>query len=158
MWLAHPGRARATRDGHADAFIPRRTSQGHIHDIREAGRSRTPSRGAFVAPRANLYDDHGKLVITHFAGPRWQAKDASTVLGARVDGVTVDPTAIPWLLLSTTSVGEHGGRLAHTTFIQRIATAGGLAPAAGDCTAATAGAVREVPCTADYTFWKATGH
>src|SRR5436189_254466 len=57
---------------------------------------------AFVAPRANLYNDHGKLIITHFAGPTWQGKDGSAVVGARVDGVTVDPTAIPWLLLSMT--------------------------------------------------------
>ena len=36
---------------------------------------------AFVAPRANLYNDHGKLIITHFAGPTWQAKDGSRVVG-----------------------------------------------------------------------------
>src|SRR4030095_14861957 len=55
----------------------------------------------FVAPRANLYDDHGKLIITHFAGPTWQATDGSSVVGqlARLP-VTADPTAIPWLLLS----------------------------------------------------------
>ena len=111
----------------------------------------------FVAPRANLYDDKGKLIITHFAGPTWQARNGSAVLGARVDGVTVDPTAIPWLLLSATPVADNGGRLAKTTFIQRIATTGGLAPAAGECTAATAGAIREVPYTADYTFWKKKG-
>ena len=29
----------------------------------------------FVAPRANLYGDNGKLIITHFGGPTWQAKD-----------------------------------------------------------------------------------
>ncbi len=113
----------------------------------------------FVAPRASLYGDNGKLVTTHFAGPTWQAKDGSKVIAARVDGVTVDPTAIPWLLLSatSTSVGADGDRLAHTTFIQRIATTGGLAPAASTCNAGTAGAVQEVPYTADYVFWKATG-
>jgi hypothetical protein len=109
-----------------------------------------------VAPRANLYD-HGRLVATHFAGPTWQAKDGSTVVGQRVKAVNVDPTAIDWLLLSavSTAPGPHGDRLASTTFIQRIATAGGLAPAAANCHAGTVGATAEVPYTADYVFWKA---
>jgi len=112
----------------------------------------------FVAPRANLYDDHGKLIITHFAGPTWQAKDGSRVVGQLVDFITVDPTAIPWVLLSaSTTPGPDGDRLVATTYVQRIATTGGLAPPAADCNAATAGAVAEVPYTADYYFWKRTG-
>ena len=112
----------------------------------------------FVAPRANLYDDHGKLIITHFAGPTWQAKDGSRVVGQLEDSVTVDPTAIPWLRLSaSTTPGPDGDRLVATTYVQRIATTGGLAPPAAECNAATAGAVAEVPYTADYYFWKRTG-
>jgi hypothetical protein len=112
---------------------------------------------AFVAPRANLYDDNGKLVVTHFAGPRWQAKDGSHVDGRVEDRVTVDPTAIPWLLLSAaaTTPGPDGDRLVTTTYIQRISTTGGLAPAAADCNADTAGTTEEVPYTADYYFWRA---
>lgn len=73
--------------------------------------------------------------------------------------VTVDPTAIPWLRLSaaSTAAGPDGDRLVDTTDIQRIATTGGLAPPAAQCTAATAGTVAEVPYTADYYFWKHTG-
>jgi hypothetical protein len=110
----------------------------------------------FVAPRANLYDDNGKLIITHFAGPTWQAKDGSKVVGGLAKAVTVDRTAIPWLRLSavSTAPGPDGDRLAHTTFIQRIATTGGVAPAAAECNAGTAGTVTEVPYTADYYFWK----
>jgi Protein of unknown function (DUF3455) len=112
----------------------------------------------FVAPRANLYDDHGKLIITHFAGPTWQAMDGSRVVGQLVDSVTVDPTAIPWVLLSaSTTAGPDGDRLVATTFVQRIATTGGLAPPAADCNATAAGTVAEVPYTADYYFWKKTG-
>src|SRR5512133_402709 len=113
----------------------------------------------FVAPRANLYNDHGKLIITHFAGPTWQAKDGSRVVGLAEKLVTVDPTAIPWVRLSaaSTAAGPDGDRLVATTFIQRIATTGGLAPPAADCNAATAGTVAEVPYTADYYFWKKTG-
>lgn len=115
----------------------------------------------FVAPRANLYDDHGKLIVTHFAGPTWQAKDGSKVVGQVVDGgrVTVDPTAIPWLLLAAVpTASSPGGKLGHTTFIQRIATTGGLAPAAATCNATTAGNVAEIAYTADYYLWKKHGH
>jgi len=113
----------------------------------------------FVAPRADLYGDNGKLIITHFAGPTWQAKDGGKVVGRRVDGVRVDATAIDWLLLSaaSTAAGPDGDRLVKTTFIQRINTTGGLAPAAADCNATTAGTVVEVPYTADYYFWKRRG-
>jgi hypothetical protein len=113
----------------------------------------------FVAPRANLFDDHGKLIITHFGGPTWQATDGSRVVGRLVDSVTVDPTAIPWLLLSaaSTAAGPDSDRLVATTYIQRVATTGGLAPPAAECNATTAGTVAEVPYTADYYFWKHTG-
>ena len=63
-----------------------------------------------------------------------------------MDKVTLDQTAIPWVLLSTTTTpGPDGDRLVDTTFIQRINTAGGLTPPAADCNAATAGTVVEVP-------------
>jgi hypothetical protein len=113
----------------------------------------------FVAPRANLYDDHGKLIITHFAGPTWQARDGSKVVGRTEKAVTVDATAIPWLRLSaaSTAPGPDGDRMVATTSIQRIATSGGLAPPAAECNPTTAGTVAEVPYTADYYFWKRTG-
>jgi Protein of unknown function (DUF3455) len=110
-----------------------------------------------AVPRANLYDDNGKLIISHFAGPSWQAADGSKAVGTVVDKVDVDRTAIPWVLLSaTTTPGPDGDRLVDTTFIQRLNTTGGLTPPAADCNAATAGKVVEVPYTADYVFWKKT--
>jgi len=115
----------------------------------------------FVAPRADLYNDRGQRIVTHFAGPTWQANDGSKVV-ARADGTaTPDPTAIPWLRLvkSSTAVGPFGGdQLVKTTFVQRLNTRGGLVPAASTCTAANAGTQAEVPYTADYFFWKAKGH
>ncbi len=109
------------------------------------------------APRADLYGDNGQLIATHFGGPSWQAKDGSKVVGRRIkDPITVDPTAIPWLLIEPTSgtAGADGDRLAGTTFIQRIKTTGGLAPAPSTCSADTAGYEVEEPYTADYVFWK----
>jgi hypothetical protein len=114
---------------------------------------------ALVAPRATLYDDGGKPIVAHFAGPTWQAQDGSRVVGLVDRRITVDAAAIPWLRLAaaSTSAGADGDRLAKTSFIQRIATTGGLAPAAAECNAATAGTTAEVPYTADYYFWKKTG-
>jgi hypothetical protein len=114
---------------------------------------------SLVAPRADLLDDSGKLVATHSGGPTWTARDGSYVKAQRAaDPVIVDMTAIPWLLLkrTTASAGPDGDRLAATTFIQRVATRGGLAPAAARCNLATAGTQEEVPYTADYYFWKST--
>jgi hypothetical protein len=109
------------------------------------------------APRANLYGDNGQLIATHSGGPSWLAKDGSKVVGRRIkDPITVEPTAIPWLLIEATSAtaGPDGDRLAGTTFIQRIATVGGLAPDPSTCNAESAGHEHESPYTADYVFWK----
>jgi hypothetical protein len=113
---------------------------------------------SFVAPRANLDDDNGKLIISHFGGPTWQAKDGSKVVGQAEASVTVDPTAIAWVRLAaaSTAASPDGDRLVDTTYIQRIATTGGLAPPSAECNPATAGTVAEVPYTADYYFWKKT--
>ncbi len=109
----------------------------------------------FVAPRAELYGDNGKLLSTHFGGPTWQASDGSTAVGTLVRPAPVDPTAIPWLLLSAKgAAGADGDRLAGTTFIQRIATTGGLIPPADECNAETVGSEKEIDYTADYYFWK----
>jgi hypothetical protein len=110
-----------------------------------------------AVPRADLFDDNGKLIIKHFAGPSWQAADGSKAVGTVVDKVTPDLSAIPWVLLSAkTTPGADGDRLVDTSFIQRLDTVGGLQPPAADCNAATAGTVVESPYTAEYVFWKHT--
>jgi hypothetical protein len=110
-----------------------------------------------ATPSAVLRDDHGRAIATHFGGLFWRATDGSTVVASRDGGVSVDPTAIAWLRLKAAPAtpGPDGDRLVGTTYIQRIATTGGLTPPAADCNATTAGTAREVPYTADYLFWKA---
>jgi hypothetical protein len=114
----------------------------------------------FVAPRADLFNDRGKLIVTHFGGPTWQSRDGSKVVGAVAESVTVDRKAIPWLLLSaaSTAPGREGDQLAHTTYIQRIATKDGLAPSAADCNKETLGSRFESAYTADYHFYKRSHH
>jgi hypothetical protein len=110
----------------------------------------------FVAPRADLTDNRGRVIIHHFGGPTWQADDGSKVVGSLVSSLTVSPTAVPWLLLSatTTPAPGGGGLLADATFVERLFTVGGAAPAAATCNAASVGATSEVPYTAEYVFWK----
>ncbi len=107
-----------------------------------------------VAPAAVLRDDSGRLIVWHYAGPSWRALDGSTVVGARVDGVPAPiPNAIPWLLLKATPTVP-GPTLGATTYLQRINTTGGVAPATG-CDAAHVGASTAVFYTADYYFYRA---
>jgi hypothetical protein len=104
----------------------------------------------FTAPEASLSGPGGAAVGKHYAGPTWEALDGSSVVGAKVAGATPDPSAIPWLLLRAASHGGTG-KLAGVTYIQRVATRGGLAPASG-CSVATIGAVARVAYSATYCF------
>jgi hypothetical protein len=113
----------------------------------------TGAAWVLTAPEATLYGRGGEVAGKHYAGPTWQASDGSSVVGARVAGASPDPTAIPWLLLRAAShagVGE----MTEVTYIQRVATTGGLAPAEG-CTPVSLGAVARVPYTASYCFGEA---
>ena len=104
------------------------------------------------APDAQLFDENGKAIGRHFAGPSWQLNDSSTVVGkvaARFD--PPDKDTIPWLLLT---VADHSGNglLNNVTHIQRLNTRGGKAPAAG-CDGSHVGDETRVPYTADYVFY-----
>src|SRR3954471_24600036 len=96
---------------------------------------------AFTGPEADLFDDAGGKLGTHFAGPTWQLADGSKVVGAVKEKSPAAGT-IPWLLLETKSAEGHG-KLTGVTFIQRLDTEGGQPPAEG-CDAGHAGEVRKV--------------
>ena len=112
-----------------------------------------------LAPRATLTGENGKPLGSHYGGPTWEALDGSTVVGLRETGVSVDPTAVDWLRLKAdrTTAGADGSRLTPTTYIQRINTVGGRPPAAGECDEDAVAEQREIPYSADYVFFKATG-
>jgi hypothetical protein len=103
----------------------------------------------FVAPEAELFDERGRSIGSHGAGPYWQGLDGSRVVGsvrARADAPV--PGAIPWLLLATRSTGSVGV-LSPVSFIQRLHTEGGVAPAGG-CDATSIGRQTRVGYRADY--------
>jgi hypothetical protein len=58
---------------------------------------------------------------------------------------------VPWLLLSATSTAGTGV-LTSVTYVQRVNTVGGKAPATG-CDSTHAGDNTSVNYTADYFFW-----
>ena len=104
----------------------------------------------FKAPEAELTDAQGRLFAKHYAGPTWEARDGSKIVG-KVLANEPAPKAgtIPWLLLSTDSSGS--GVLAGVHFAQRVNTSGGVGPT-GACP--TAGTERRVEYMADYIFYK----
>lgn len=105
----------------------------------------------FLRPDAVLYANRQArgVIGSHYAGPTWETNSGSYVIGTVLDRCTPDPTAIPWLLLGAVDTGGPGP-LARITYIQRVNTVGGTAPA----TPGTAlGEIARVPYTADYYFY-----
>jgi hypothetical protein len=103
-------------------------------------------------PRADLLDDQGQVIGKHYKGPVWEAADGSTVAGVVQQHANApDAKAVPWLLLKATS-HEKSGMFARVTYIQRVDTEGGLAPADG-CDKAHAGAEASADYQATYYFY-----
>lgn len=103
-------------------------------------------------PEAALLDTAGAEFGRHFAGPSWQAKDGSTVVGeAFVSGQSPTAGSIPWLVLRAKS-HTGSGIFASVEYVVRLQTEGGVAPAAG-CDQAHAGAESRVPYNAVYVLF-----
>lgn len=123
-------------------------------------------------PQATLFDDELDQVMTHYLSPNpqeaglaratWRhSRDTSTVWAMAVeistDAAFVAPGAIPWLKLQVVGAqyGPHqGDRLTATAFIQRVNTAGGVAPATGCAGSLDIGKRALVPYTTDYVFYR----
>jgi Protein of unknown function (DUF3455) len=106
------------------------------------------------APSAELFDEQGQVVGKHYAGPTWEMqKDHSSVVGAvSAKANAPQANAIPWLLLKAKShKGE--GILSSVSWVQRLETAGGKAPASG-CDLEHRDAEVQVPYTASYYFYR----
>ena len=119
--------------------------------IYECGAGKDGYQWLFKGPEAELFDRAGKRVGKHYGGPTWESNDGSKVVAALAARNDAPNGAIPWLLLSTKSVGGRG-YFSDVTSIQRISTHGGIAPA-GDC--AKTGMQARVEYSADYYFFHA---
>ena len=106
----------------------------------------------FEKPEAQLFDERGERIGTHYEGPTWEASDGSKVIGEVVQRAkSPRGDAVPWLLLKAKTT-EGGGRFGRVTYVQRLNTMGGSAPANG-CDKGHAGAVAGVGYQADYYFY-----
>jgi hypothetical protein len=104
------------------------------------------------APDARLYDAQGQIVGNHYAGPVWEYKEGSRIVGRIVNKIDIAPkSSISWLLVE--AIGHKGnGLLSDIKYINRINTHGGLPPLSG-CDANHLGSEKRVPYTADYIFY-----
>ena len=138
----------------------------------------TGMRWQFLGPQAALYvpfaNDLQQQVTTHFlsanpvengtARATWLGSFDSSAVWARAIANSSDPhyvasNSIPWLLLQAvgTQAGPTGGTmLSRTTYIQRLNTAGGIAPATGCTQVSEVGTLALVPYTTDYFFYRAS--
>jgi hypothetical protein len=106
----------------------------------------------FTGPQADLFDANGDKVLSHYAGPTWEARDGSKIVGTvKANEKGPDPDAISWLLLEAKAAGPVG-TMNNVKYVQRLQTSGGKAPADG-CKAETVGALKNVAYKAQYYFY-----
>jgi hypothetical protein len=134
--------------------------------------TRNGAAWSFYGPQATLFDTSNEQTMTHFLSPNpdengalratWQhSRDTSTVWAVAIASSTdpdfVAPGAIPWLLLRVqgSRVGPlYGDKISATVYIQRVNTAGGVAPSVGCKVASDVGKRVFVPYTTDYVFYQ----
>jgi len=108
---------------------------------------------AFVGPDAVLNNRSGMQVGTYVGPPAtWASLDGSKVTATQVAVAPAGAGNIPYQLVKANpAIGS--GAMVGVTYIQRVATSGGVAPVSS-CSAETVGAKQWVPYQADYIFWK----
>lgn len=108
----------------------------------------------FVGPDARLMDRKGTQIGRYFGPPAtWENKDGSKVTGAQLAVAPANAGSIP-LQLVKANPAMGAGAMQGVTYIQRVATQGGVAPAAV-CAASSLGQKQIVKYKADYIFWRA---
>jgi hypothetical protein len=108
----------------------------------------------FVGPDARLMNRSGRQVGKYYGPPAtWENMDGSKVTATQVAVAPAMAGSIPYQLVKANpAVGN--GMMNGTTYIQRVATRGGVAPAAA-CGPSNTGAKQMVQYQADYIFYRA---
>jgi hypothetical protein len=109
-----------------------------------------------IAPSATVYSkpNFTNATALHYKGPTWEfikgIFKGDKVVAAKWKGVTVNSSAIPWLILKVVdSLSSPSNKV---TYIQRICTNAGLPPAT-PASASNLGDVDSIPYTANYLFY-----
>jgi hypothetical protein len=120
----------------------------------DAGTVTEPYTWTLKQPDAKLYDDTNTPQGTHGLGPNWTSKDGSIITGTKLAGVNgpLGTTAIQWLKLQVATHAGATGVFTDVTYVQRLNTANGVAPATG-CDAAHINMDTSSAYTADYYFY-----
>lgn len=124
------------------------------YECREKANMAGSFEWVFVGPKAALNDRSGKTVGSYYGPPAtWASMDGSKLTGAQVAVAPAAAGSIP-LQLVKANPAMGAGAMTDVTYIQRVATQGGVAPAMA-CDAASKGRQQVVKYQADYIFWKA---
>ena len=109
----------------------------------------------FVGPDAALNDRSGKKIGKYFGPPAtWESMDGSKLTATQIAVAPAGTGNIPsQLVKANPAMGS--GAMSGVTYIQRVATKGGVAPAMA-CDANTRGRKEIVKYQADYIFYKAS--
>ena len=108
----------------------------------------------FIGPDAVLNDRSGKAVGKYFGPPAtWESNDGSKVTATQLAVAPAGTGNIPYQLVKA-NPATGSGAMQGVSYIQRVATQGGVAPASM-CDASNTGSKQWVPYQADYIFWKA---
>lgn len=95
-----------------------------------------------------------KAIGKYYGGPTWESMDGSKVTGKQL---AISPSAagnIPMQLVQA-NPATGSGAMTGVTYIQRVNTIGGVAPAL-PCDATKVGSKQLVKYQADYVFYKAS--
>jgi hypothetical protein len=130
------------------------------------------AKWVLFGPQATVFDEDGEQIMTHYlslnpvesntARATWQHSSTTSAAWALKEEESDDPQfvapgAVKWLRLRVVGSQEGTGsrdRLPKTTYIQRVNTSGGVAPAAECATSGDVSKTKFVPYTADYVFYQ----
>ncbi|MET0518739.1 MAG: DUF3455 domain-containing protein [Burkholderiaceae bacterium] len=109
----------------------------------------------FVGPQADLNGRNGAKLGSYFGPPAtWAAADGSTITGTQLAVAPNGAGNIP-LQLVKANPASGAGAMMGISYVQRVATRGGTAPASA-CDKSGLGRKEIVKYQADYIFWKAS--
>ncbi len=107
----------------------------------------------FVGPKAALKDRRGQVVGSYFGPPAtWASTDGSRLTATQLAVAPAGAGNIPMQLVKA-NPASGAGVMTGVSHIQRVATRGGVAPAA-PCTAASVGQQQSISYPADYICYK----
>lgn len=129
-----------------------------IGEITYECRAKAGAAGAFewvfVSPKADLNSRAGMRLGSYYGPPAtWLANDGSAITGTQL-AVSPHGTGNIPLQLVKANPATGQGAMSGMAYVQRVATRGGVAPAA-TCDGSALGRKELVKYQADYVFWKA---